>query len=123
MSRAQYLNLVVYNNITDQISILSALQEGKRRCYEVGTALRKRYDGFLNASYHYSLIDARSTYSDRCKESLQLVLAGLFPPTQELIWYDGMDWLPIAIHYDKKETDKVFSKANYIQNSPCWQPT
>lgn len=80
---------------------------GKKRCYDVGTSLRQRYEGFLNSSYHYSLIEARSSDYVRTKESLQLVLAGLFPPTDELMWLNGMKWIPIATVYDKKEEDKV----------------
>lgn len=83
------------------------LQEGKRRCYDIGAALRQRYDGFLDTSYHYSLIEGRSTDYGRTKESLQLVLAGLFPPTQQLTWMKGMNWTPIATYYEKKDFDKV----------------
>lgn len=86
---------------------IAYFQEGKRRCYNVGKDLRKRYDGFLNASYHYSIIEGRSTDYDRTKDSLQLVLAGLFPPTEELIWMEGMNWIPIATDYDKREADRV----------------
>lgn len=83
------------------------LQEGKRRCYDIGTALRKRYDGFLDSNYHYSLIEGKSSDLVRTKESLQLILAGLFPPTKELTWLAGMNWTPIATRTDKKNEDKV----------------
>lgn len=52
----------------------------------------------------------------RAKESLQLVLAGLFPPTKELIWLPGMNWLPIAIHYSEKQKDMVKTQILIITN-------
>lgn len=83
------------------------MQKGKQRCYKLGQGLRNRYDGFLNASYHYSLVEATSTHFGRTKESLQLVLAGLFPPTPELKWSETLNWIPIASYYDKLGTEKV----------------
>lgn len=37
-----------------------------------------------------------------------MVLNGLFPPTEELTWKEGENWLPFATIYDKEGTDKVF---------------
>lgn len=82
-------------------------QAGKKRCYDIGTALRQRYDGFINASYHYSVVEGTSSYLMRTKESLQLALAGLFPPTEELRWSQDLNWIPIGTFYDKREEDKV----------------
>lgn len=89
-------------------------QKGKRNCYELGRALRTRYAEFLNASYHYSLIEGKSTHFGRSKESLQVVLAGLFPPTKELTWFEGINWLPIATYYDKQGTEEV-RRPQYVE--------
>lgn len=77
----------------------------------MGTALRQRYEGFLDSSYHYSIIEGTSSSYARAKESLQLILAGLFPPTQELLWSEDLNWLPIATYFDKKPTDMVIKIA------------
>lgn len=73
----------------------------------MGAALRNRYNGFIDESYHYTLVEGRTTDYGRTKESLQLVLAGLFPPTPDLTWMEGMNWLPIATFYDKRGTEEV----------------
>lgn len=77
----------------------------------MGTALRTRYNFFLNQSYHYTLIEGISSDYIRTKESLQLVLAGLFPPTKELTWNPEINWIPIATYYNEIENDKVI---NYL---------
>lgn len=89
-------------------------QLGKKRCYDIGTSLRQRYADFLEASYHYTLVEGRSTDYMRTKDSLQLVLAGLFPPTEELTWLHGMNWTPIATIYEKRDADKVCRKKNVL---------
>lgn len=52
-------------------------------------------------------MEGRSTFYNRAKESLQLVLAGLYPPTPELTWLSGMEWLPVGTYADQSEDDKV----------------
>lgn len=73
----------------------------------MGKRLRKRYEGFLNSAYHNSIVEARSSHYVRAKETLQLVLAGLFPPTPELTWSTDLNWVPIATHSEEKERDMV----------------
>lgn len=82
-------------------------QEGKRRCYNLGIALRTRYNTFINQSYHYTLVEGLSSDYERTKESLQLLLAGLFPPDEKLTWMQGINWIPIATYYNEKYNDKV----------------
>ena len=43
--------------------------------------LRQRYSTFLGGSYKYGSVYAYSSDIDRTKMSLQLVLAGIYPPT------------------------------------------
>lgn len=74
--------------------------------YNLGTNLRARYKDFLNASYHYTLVEGTSSYYERTKESLQLVLAGLFPVTEEISWNTNLNWTPIASYYNPKGKDE-----------------
>lgn len=52
---------------------------------------------------------AQSTDVDRTKMSLQLVLAGLFPPIGLQKWNSGLDWQPIPTHYESLDQDKVIN--------------
>lgn len=73
--------------------------EGKRREYRIGKALRRRYNGFLDATYTPDVLDATTTAYNRTKMSLMLVLAGLYPPIGEDQFEDGLGWQPIPYNY------------------------
>lgn len=64
--------------VEDNIFHCNLLQQGKERMYGVGQYLAGRYKGFLGQSPREVYI--RSAGSDRCLESAQLLLAGLYPP-------------------------------------------
>ncbi|XP_032676162.1 uncharacterized protein LOC116846457 [Odontomachus brunneus] len=72
---------------------------GKRRAYELGKFLRKRYDRFLGDTYNPANVYARSTQSAINKMSLQLVLAGLYPPVNQQKWNSDLDWQPFDMTY------------------------
>ncbi|XP_057665232.1 venom acid phosphatase Acph-1-like [Diorhabda carinulata] len=80
--------------------------EGKLRVYNLGKEIREIYTGFLDESYNIDLIEATSSDFNRTKASLQLFLAGLFPPTKELIWLEGFNWQPIAYTYQERNLDE-----------------
>ena len=67
--------------------------------FRLGQQLRKLYDRLLGYIYYPEILSARSTSSDRAIMSMQLVLAGLFPPSSEQIWNDEINWQPIPVHY------------------------
>ncbi|XP_014238436.1 venom acid phosphatase Acph-1-like [Trichogramma pretiosum] len=68
---------------------------GKRREFEIGRSLRKRYNEFLGPYYDPTELSATSTDFTRTKMSLLMVLAGLYPPKDKQVWIDGIDWQPI----------------------------
>lgn len=72
---------------------------GKKREYELGASLRKRYNKFLNQTYHKSDISVVGSNMERTKMSSLLVLAGLYPPKGQQVWEDSMKWQPIPINY------------------------
>nr|XP_023029732.1 uncharacterized protein LOC111517716 [Leptinotarsa decemlineata] len=80
---------------------------GKKREYDVGVALRRRYDKFLGKYYYPEIIEAISTDYNRTKMSLQLVLAGLFPPRREDMFQDAFFWQPVPFNYLPRPQDKV----------------
>lgn len=72
---------------------------GKRRAYQLGQFLRLKYGNFLSKIYTPGLITARATDYARAKMSLDLVLAGLFPPEDIQKWNDELNWQPIPTTY------------------------
>jgi len=97
-----YLNEPYYPYGSGQLT-----KVGKHKEYSVGKALRTRYQTFLGEYYYPDIIDAYSTDYNRTKMSLQLVLAGLFPPRTEDVFEDGIMWQPVPFNYLPKYQDKV----------------
>ncbi|XP_058790322.1 venom acid phosphatase Acph-1-like isoform X2 [Phymastichus coffea] len=77
------------------------------QAFKVGQMLRERYKNFLNDKYSSEDVYARSSENPRTRMTLQLVLAGLFPPTKELRWNPKLDWMPIAYSYSPTELDAL----------------
>ncbi|KAG5895628.1 hypothetical protein JTB14_017737 [Gonioctena quinquepunctata] len=80
---------------------------GKKREYSIGVSLRNRYDKFLGKYYYPEIVEAMSTDYNRTKMSLQLVLAGLFPPRREDMFSDDFFWQPVPFNYLPRPEDKV----------------
>ncbi|XP_043273013.1 venom acid phosphatase Acph-1-like [Venturia canescens] len=79
--------------------------EGMMREYEIGTMLRERYDEYFGAVYRPSMVYARSTELPRTQMSLQLVLAGLFPPSHTQMWNYRLPWVPTSTFFLPVEQD------------------
>ena len=72
-------------------------QKGMQRMYNLGKMLRERYKDFLKNS-NFDNFYSRSTNLDRTKMSLQLLLAGLNPPSDDNRWSDELNWIPMPFH-------------------------
>ncbi|KAK5649382.1 hypothetical protein RI129_000411 [Pyrocoelia pectoralis] len=72
--------------------------EGKMREYDLGKILHERYGHFVGM-YTPDVVEPLSTNVNRTKMSLELVLAGLFPPEAPLIWNQELNWQPIPYNY------------------------
>lgn len=76
--------------------------------FELGKILRDNYGDFLgDDSYLQQKIMARSTGTPRTIMSASLVLAGLFPPSQELIWNSNLMWQPLPVFNKPFEEEDV----------------
>jgi prostatic aicd phosphatase len=75
--------------------------------YSIGKALRRRYNTFLGPYYYPQIVDSLSTDYNRTKMSLELVLAGLFPPHRDEIWNQELLWQPIPYNYFPASQDKI----------------
>nr|XP_003412297.2 lysosomal acid phosphatase isoform X1 [Loxodonta africana] len=73
-------------------------KEGMLQHWELGQALRQRYHGFLNTSYHRQEVYVRSTDLDRTLMSAEANLAGLFPPDGMQRFNPNISWQPIPVH-------------------------
>lgn len=97
-----YINYSFYPTGLGQLTI-----EGKRREHRLGQILRFRYHNFLGSLYKPKLVVARSSDFERTKVSLQLVLAGLFPPTSVQQWNSHLNWQPIPTSYTPRVDDNL----------------
>ncbi|KAG8288107.1 hypothetical protein J6590_023473 [Homalodisca vitripennis] len=78
-------------------------QGGRIRMYQLGEKLRSLYNGFLDDLYHPGDIVVYSTHLERCFNSAQLILAGLYPPRDFQVWNCNIPWQPIRILYSDKD--------------------
>ena len=82
-------------------------QEGKKQMYKLGKFLRRRYQGFISDKYYQDDLYTFSSDHDRCLMSAQVCLAGLYPPIEDQIWNDDINWQPIPVHTIPRNLDKV----------------
>ncbi|GLV41157.1 uncharacterized protein CBL_04681 [Carabus blaptoides fortunei] len=87
---------------------------GKKQEYDIGVSLRKRYNHLLGNIYTPEVVDSWSTDYDRTKNSLQLVLAGLWPPSKDQIWNEKLLWQPIVFNYKSTHEDILLGDASRI---------
>ncbi|TGZ53474.1 venom acid phosphatase Acph-1-like [Temnothorax longispinosus] len=91
--------------------------QGKLTEYRIGIMLRNRYNNFLGSIYYPRDIYAVSTETDRTKMSLQLMLAGLYPPDTSQVWNPDLPWLAIPINYVPEKVDILLKP----QNCPTYE--
>ncbi|GJQ82954.1 hypothetical protein Trydic_g5954 [Trypoxylus dichotomus] len=96
------------NNTFYPIGMGQLTNPGKIREYNIGRYLRKTYTGLIPEIYTPDVLRAISSPVPRCRASLQLVLAGLFPPIGPLKWNDNLNWNPIPYDYNPQAQDLLF---------------
>ncbi|CAH1956939.1 unnamed protein product [Acanthoscelides obtectus] len=74
------------------------LNAGKLRAYELGKYIRQRYRTFLANEYKFEEIHVISSDVDRAIMTAESMLAGLYPPPKEDIWFEHLLWEPIPVH-------------------------
>lgn len=72
--------------------------------------MRQRYQNLIGSGYSPNQVYIRSTDEDRNLMSALCTMAGLFPPTDDEVWNEELDWQPIPIH-------SVPSEEDYLLNS------
>ncbi|XP_041770349.1 venom acid phosphatase Acph-1 [Anopheles merus] len=83
--------------------------KGKYSVYEqIGIWLRERYGRFVGATYRAKNVHVQTTGVSRTQMSMQLVLAGLFPPQgTALQWNRRLDWQPIPYFSEPLSQDTL----------------
>uniref|UniRef100_A0A8D2Q7C6 Lysosomal acid phosphatase n=1 Tax=Varanus komodoensis TaxID=61221 RepID=A0A8D2Q7C6_VARKO len=90
-------------------------QKGMQQQWELGQVLRRRYNGFLNASYNRQEIFIRSTDFDRTLMSAEANLAGLYPPEGQQVFNPNVSWQPIPVHTVPDSVEQLLK----FPLSPC----
>lgn len=103
---------------------------GKKQAYGLGKLLRKTYGPLklLSDQWIPSEIEAVSSSADRCQQTTQLVLAGLYPPTGWSKWNSELNWQPIPVKIDDQmlrtyatkcpKSDEVWKPVDNAQTEP-----
>ncbi|XP_008555397.2 uncharacterized protein LOC103576824 [Microplitis demolitor] len=81
--------------------------EGKQRVYKLGQLLRTLYNDLLGDLYNPKNLIARSTDYPRTRMSLQVLLAGLFPPKESQVWNRNLAWQPLVTSYVARAEDSL----------------
>ncbi|XP_055310683.1 prostatic acid phosphatase-like [Sitodiplosis mosellana] len=90
-------------------------KDGKRFLYEMGQWLRSRYGNFLGNTYQPDAVWAQTTGVTRTIMSMQVVLAGLFPPRGTAMeWNRRLNWQPIPIFSEPLDEDTLL-----LVRKPC----
>ncbi|XP_072945557.1 venom acid phosphatase Acph-1-like [Epargyreus clarus] len=88
-------------NLTYIEGLEGLTNEGKRRAFQLGQFVLKRYGppgyGLFSKIYFHDEIAVRSTDKDRTKMTLQVALSAVYPPEPEQQWGEGLGrmWQPI----------------------------
>lgn len=83
---------------------------GMQMEFELGKFLKSKYvkeSKFLGPAYNHSEVYVRSSGVDRCLQSAQVQLAGLFPPGPSQKWNKDIMWQPIPVHSMPKNEDPM----------------
>ena len=78
-----------------------------KRMYKLGQFIRLKYGWLNEGKYNHSNTYVESSYADRCIESSQALLAGLYPESSKDAFFKNFLWRPIPVHSTPTKLDKV----------------
>jgi len=85
-------------------------QIGMNMQFELGKFLKDRYitnTHFIDPMYLHDEVYIRSSDSERCLQSAESQLAGLYPPIKHQVWNPNLPWQPIPIHTIPMKKDSI----------------
>lgn len=89
-------------------TLVCLLQLGKQQSYDLGLFFRRRYNKLLG-TYSPDKVIAVASDFDRTVNTASVVLAALFPPTDDQIWNVNLLWQPIPVHRIPLEIDYLIA--------------
>lgn len=93
-------------------------QYGMQLEYDLGKFFRERYvvnTSLIDKQYRHKDVVIYSSDADRCIQSAQAQLAGIYPPSGYQIWNSDIPWQPIPIHTIPGHIDDIF----HALSVPC----
>ncbi|RWS01558.1 lysosomal acid phosphatase-like protein 3, partial [Dinothrombium tinctorium] len=84
---------------------------GKLRMFRLGKYLRNRYVSFLTDNPRE--VKIRSSITDRCLNSVQLIMAGAYPPKGRWVWNQNFLWQPFPVKTLPKKLDGLLETQSY----------
>jgi len=89
-------------------------QIGMNMEYELGKFLEKKYveTKFVSKFYLHEEVTIRSSGVDRCLQSAESQLAGLYPPTEWQVWNKDIAWQPIPVQTVPTNQDPLLRPEN-----------
>jgi prostatic aicd phosphatase len=101
---------------------------GKKQAYGLGKLLRKQYGSLVSDQWVANEIEAISSSAERCQQTTQLALAGLYPPVGWSKWNKDLNWQPIPVKIDDQmlrtyatkcpKSDEVWKPVDNAQTEP-----
>lgn len=82
---------------------------GRLRMYKLGKFIRRHYENYLTDSFRE--VYARSSDVERCIESSNAILAGMYPPSRRFEWNAELPWTPPAVHTCPAPSDYLLNEA------------
>lgn len=82
---------------------------GRLRMFKLGQFIRRRYANFLSDNFRE--VYSRSSDVERCIESSNAVLAGMYPPTKRFMWDSDLAWTPAPVHTVPAPDDYLLNEA------------
>lgn len=85
-------------------------QIGMQLEYNLGNFLKERYVqnmSFIQPQYLHKEIYIRSSNVERCLQSAETQLAGLYPPQGRQVWNKDINWQPVPVHTVPEDQDPV----------------
>lgn len=80
------------------------VQAGKMNMYRKGQIFREQYNGYLSEFYSENEIFPQTTKTDRTYVSLEMIMAGMYPPKEYQQWLESeIIWQPISIYHDSPD--------------------
>jgi len=83
---------------------------GMNMQFELGKFLKDRYISnthFIDPMYLHDEVYIRSSDRERCLQSAESQLAGLYPPMGRQVWNPNLPWQPIPVHTVPLDKDPI----------------